>query len=285
MHQILRDEFKILSLLRHPHVVMALDFIEEGAERPLLVLQVAKGPPLTTLLSPSPLREGIARIFAQQLCDTLAYIHSAGVVHRDVKPDNIIVEQIAGASLEMASIVLIDFNVAREHGHGDESAMVTVTGTLEYRAPEIANHWGYSSKVDIWGLGMTTFAMIAGEASTGYIQPAFSCVPLHLKTKEELLNHISPDLSGARWAETTLQCRAFVIASHQILSALRPSAARLLKHPWFTGAESGFAGSEARPNAAKRGFRRTNTTLDERNEPDENGELHLPAPRRPPSPL
>jgi hypothetical protein len=104
--------------------------------------------------------------------------------------------------------------------------------------------------------------MIAGEVASGYIQPAFSCEPLHLATKAELLHHISPDLSGPRWEATTSQCRAFVIASHQILSALRPSAARLLKHPWF-------AADAARPNAAKRGFRRTNTTIDDTDSDDD----------------
>jgi serine/threonine protein kinase len=111
--------------------------------------------------------------------------------------------------------------------------MVTLTGTPAYRAPEVSNLWGYSSKVDICGLGMTTYAMIAGEITGAYVNAAFSNVQLHLATKLELLHHISPDLSGPRWENTSLHCRAFVLSSHQILSALRPSAARLLKHPWF----------------------------------------------------
>jgi serine/threonine protein kinase len=73
MREILREEYNILRALRHPHVVLALDFIEEGDERPLLVLQRAKGPALSALLSASPLSEAVAKTFTRQLCDALAF--------------------------------------------------------------------------------------------------------------------------------------------------------------------------------------------------------------------
>jgi calcium/calmodulin-dependent protein kinase I len=269
MREILREEYNILRALRHPHVVLALDFIEEGDERPLLVLQRAKGPALSALLSASPLSEAVAKTFTRQLCDALAYIHSAGCVHRDVKPDNILVEEIAGASLELASIILIDFNVAKNTGN-NSSDMVTVTGTPEYRAPEVCNNWGYCAKVDIWGLGLTAFAMIAGVLRAA-ARPVFSYKPLHLATKEELLHHISPDFSGPRWEATTEDCRAFIVAARQILSALRPSAARLLKHPWL------IPDGEMGPNAAvKRRLRRTNTAIPDLDS-DDDGETHQPS--------
>ena len=66
-------------------------------------------------------------------------------------------------------------------------AEVTVTGTPEYRAPEVCNNWGYSAKVDIWGLGLTAFAMIAGVLRAA-ARPVFSYKPLHLATK------VSPSL-------------------------------------------------------------------------------------------
>ena len=65
-------------------------------------------------------------------------------------------------------------------------AEVTVTGTPEYRAPEVCNNWGYSSKVDIWGLGLTAFAMIAGGVRAA-ARPVFYKA-LHLATK------VSPSL-------------------------------------------------------------------------------------------
>jgi serine/threonine protein kinase len=266
MRDCLRDEYQILAALRHPHIVQALGLVggeaEEGAagesslrppelsvQRPLLLLQLHPGPLLAELISArEPLREEVARKFAYQLCDALHYLHSSGVVHRDVKPENVVVDEVAGASLIMASVVLIDFNVA----HEDNSQMVTCTGDAAYQAPEVYNSWGYTSKVDIWGLGMTTYAMIAGRVSGTYVAAAFSHTHLHLATKLELLQHISPDLDGPRWAATTLECRAFVVAAHQILSALRPSAARLLKHPWF-------AESTSRVDKAGRRNRRSST--------------------------
>merc|ERR1719183_1449713 len=107
---------------------------------------------------------------------------------------------------------------------------------------------------------MTAFVMIAGGGCNAYARPLFSCEPLHVATKEELLHQITPDLSGPRWEETTVNCRAFVIAANQILSALRPSAARLLKHPWFI--------EEDKPRATfQRKLRRSQTGVDV--DPDE----------------
>ena len=54
------------------------------------------------------------------------------------------------------------------------NCQVTCTGDAAYQAPEVYNSWGYTSKVDIWGLGMTTYAMIAGRVSGTYVAAAFS---------------------------------------------------------------------------------------------------------------
>ena len=85
-------------------------------------------------------------------------MHSKGIVHRDLKPENILVD------FTHRRIKLIDFGSSRcLYRRKQKSDILTITGTLVYRAPEMFLGGGYSEKVDMWAVGVTLYELVVGK--------------------------------------------------------------------------------------------------------------------------
>jgi len=139
-----RREARTAAGVSHPNLVGVYDFSEEG-ERPYLVMQFAPGENLAVRLRRG---EGVDRDrLAREMLEALAHIHDAGILHRDVKPANIIVEPNGTAKL-------IDFGIAQPH---DATAM-TKTGlilaTERFAAPEVMEGRPASERSDLYSLGV-----------------------------------------------------------------------------------------------------------------------------------
>lgn len=151
------QEARLAAKLQHPGVVPLLTFGEVGGHR-YYVMPFARGETLADRIRRGPMGEGETRRIVAEVADALAYVHAQGIVHRDVKPANILIEEGTGRAL------LTDFGIAR--GAGSTSLTVTgmVVGTPLYLAPEQAT--GGADKVDgradLYALGV-----VAWEALTG----------------------------------------------------------------------------------------------------------------------
>jgi predicted Ser/Thr protein kinase len=149
-------EARLLAMLDHPRVVRVREHFEDQ-DNHFLVMDLVDGPDLAQLLSDRggpglPVEECVD--YAHQACEALAYVHEQHVVHRDVKPDNLI--------LGDEGIVLVDFGVAREHRGG---AGTVAIGTPGYMAPEVFGG-EVSPRVDVFGLAATLWTLLAGEPPT-----------------------------------------------------------------------------------------------------------------------
>jgi calcium-dependent protein kinase len=92
-----------------------------------------------------------------QLLNTLSYLHRENIVHRDVKPENILYDPLT------KKIKLIDFGIAKPFVRRSIFVdLLTQTGTLYYRAPEMFNFGGYREGVDVWAAGITLFKLFTG---------------------------------------------------------------------------------------------------------------------------
>jgi serine/threonine protein kinase len=107
-----QDEARRLALCIHPHIVRVTDFFME-AGMPYMVMDYVPGQTLQDIVFPDhPVPEAIAIHYIQQIGDALKVVHQQGLLHRDIKPNNIILRQ------GTQEVVLIDFGIAREFKQG-----------------------------------------------------------------------------------------------------------------------------------------------------------------------
>ena len=154
-------EARAVARLSHPHVVPVFDaFAEDG--RLHLVMELVSGPTLRQVLDEQrPLDlEALARL-ATQLAAALAHAHGAGIIHRDVKPENVLLAPGApGAPHPVYK--LVDFGIARLGGATRLTAAREALGTPAYVAPEQAMAQPVDGRADLYALGCLLY-----EAATG----------------------------------------------------------------------------------------------------------------------
>jgi putative methionine-R-sulfoxide reductase with GAF domain len=149
-------EARLLSQLEHPRVVAVRDHFQDAEGVYYLVMDLVEGTEVGNMIEERgnpglPVPEVIE--YTRQACEALQYVHDQRIVHRDVKPQNL----ICGAD----GIVLVDFGVARELGVS-ESGTVGI-GTPRYMAPEVFAGGAVSARADVFGLAATMWTLITGE--------------------------------------------------------------------------------------------------------------------------
>jgi hypothetical protein len=149
-------EARALAKVSHPAIVTIHDIFFEGSE-PWIVMDYIEGHSLAALMRErdGPLGEReIARIGLPVLRG-LSAAHAAGVIHRDVKPANILVNRLG-------QVFLVDFGIARIAGDLTMTGQRQLLGTLEYLAPEQLSGQAAGSPADLWSLGVTFFCALEG---------------------------------------------------------------------------------------------------------------------------
>jgi Tol biopolymer transport system component len=160
-HHQIRTELRSLSRLSHPHIAVLFDVcVHDGAD--VLIMELLEGETLARVLASRRLSEAEALRYAAQLTDALAFAHRHDVVHRDVKPGNIIVTR--------QGVKLVDFGIAllvqgEVHvGMGAGAAMAQdVVGTPLYMAPEQLDGSEVDDQADIYAFGLVFCQMLTGQ--------------------------------------------------------------------------------------------------------------------------
>ena len=140
----LRQEADIMSALRHPHIVQILDFNVTELGVPFLVMELLIGHPLIEgAISGAPFEPRDALHIIDQITQALAAAHAHGIVHLDLKPDNIILVPTDGRD---DFVKVIDFGISRATWRDRPDNEPLITGTPEYMAPEQAQ--GMTAEID-----------------------------------------------------------------------------------------------------------------------------------------
>src|SRR6185295_9058767 len=169
-------EARAVNQINHAHIVEILDFVEEtavsGRARVYCVMEMLEGQSLTELLTRE--QPGVARAvgIVRQVCDALQAAHDVGVIHRDVKPDNLFVLERDGRDF----VKVLDFGVAKLVAPlGDVPMTTTVEGTIvgtpAYMAPEQATGGNADARTDLYSVGVVLYELLAGHPP--FQAPAF----------------------------------------------------------------------------------------------------------------
>ncbi|MBY8849619.1 protein kinase [Saccharothrix sp. MB29] len=153
-------EGRIAARLQHPHAIAVYDVAEDDGQ-PWLVMEYLPSKSLSTVLSERgtlPPRD-VASI-GQQVASALAAAHNAGIVHRDIKPGNILLGN-------EGTVKITDFGISRATGDVTVTATGMLAGTPAYLAPEVAKGYDPGPPSDVFSLGSTLYAAIEGMPPFG----------------------------------------------------------------------------------------------------------------------
>ena len=161
------SEARIVNSVRHPNIVDIYDFIElEQPKRIAYVMEFVSGQSLGAILKERRLTIKQAVNVTFQLSDALQAVHARGVVHRDLKPDNVLITgDLEGDLSEVPSVKVLDFGIAKSSAASVEHRTVTgaILGTPSYMAPEqVAGH-EVSSATDVYAIGEIFYEMVSGR--------------------------------------------------------------------------------------------------------------------------
>ncbi|UDY24959.1 serine/threonine-protein kinase [Nocardioides sp. Kera G14] len=152
-------EARTLAGLSHPHLVPVLDagMVNLGAdERPYLVMELVEGPTLRELIQRGPMAPDRVRLIGSQVADALAYAHARGIVHRDVKPGNVLIGRDDQSKL-------VDFGIARLMGDTARHTQTGIAiGTAAYVSPEQVRAQAITEATDIYSLGLVLLEALTG---------------------------------------------------------------------------------------------------------------------------
>ncbi|BAT88079.1 mitogen-activated protein kinase kinase kinase ANP1-like isoform X1 [Vigna umbellata] len=216
----LEEEVKLLKDLSHPNIVRYLGTVREEDTLNIL-LEFVPGGSISSLLGKfGAFPEAVIRTYTKQLLLGLEYLHKNGIMHRDIKGANILVDN-------KGCIKLADFGASKQVVElATISGAKSMKGTPYWMAPEVILQTGHSFSADIWSVGCTVIEMATGKPPWSQQYQQEVAVLFHIGTTKS--HPPIPDHLSAAAKDFLLKCL-------QKEPVLRSSASELLQHPFVTG--------------------------------------------------
>lgn len=190
------QEAKASSRLTHPNIITIYDFgvIPKGG-RPYIAMDLLRGTPLSDLLAQSNhLSVEEALPVFKQVCAALGEAHRQGVVHRDVKPENIVLVERSGQKLFP---IVVDFGIARLVQEDADLARITRSGTVcgspSYMSPEQCTSSKVDHRSDMYSLGVVIYETLTGEVPF-LADELVKVMAMHLSEAPKPISAVRPDL-------------------------------------------------------------------------------------------
>ncbi|MDW8239767.1 MAG: serine/threonine protein kinase [Acidobacteriota bacterium] len=223
-------EAEVLGRLQHPHIITCLDH-DQAIDRnrrtfPYLVIEYMAGGDLMQLCRERPLSLDRALHYVEQVCQGLSYAHHCGIIHRDIKPQNLLLDA------QRRVVKISDFGIAKVL-QDDQAEVTRGIGTETYAPPECFGFEGPTGELtpaaDVYGLAKTLYVMLSGEAPRQFFQQPITSLPSSLSAQPwaepllHILNQATQHEPAKRYATIT--------AFQEALNSLRSVVAQPAPQP------------------------------------------------------
>lgn len=225
------NEIAIIKRVSHPNIVKTFDVYETNSEIHIVMEYMEGGMLYDAIEDGVRFNEEDVAQFMRELLDGILYLHRLGIVHRDMKPENVLC-----TSKEVPLHVKIaDFGLSSMTTLGEQKAnkmlMSTMIGTPEFVAPEMVIGGEYSEKVDIWALGMLCYNVVCGNLPLDEEREPFP----------QIRNGIHLTFPEKEWETYSKESKSFLRALLCANPEKRLTPLACLVHPWLDGRELGVS--------------------------------------------
>lgn len=216
----LAREVDIMKMIDHPHCVN-LNEVFETREKMYIVMEYAPGGEvLQHLMDKTFYPEDEGRLIVKRLASAVAYLHQQDIVHRDIKLENLLIEDEDDLVIKLS-----DFGLSITLGR-DDNFMSQTCGTPMYMAPEVIDEKGYSKQCDVWSIGVIMYFVLCGHP------------PFYAASEQDLyamIREAKPTFSEEPWNDLPPTAKSLVASMLKPDPASRISAKEILDHAWIRG--------------------------------------------------
>eukprot|EP00439_Symbiodinium_sp_Y106_P054967 s1149_g7.t1 len=219
-----REEFAVLKQLDHPHVLRIFEDFEDD-ENFYLVMEQCRGGDLGAYVKRLEPMDAYSYEFwvskvMQHTLSAIAYCHSKAVIHKDLKPENVMLSTTRDTPVAQMHVVVVDFGLAEVFANSTDRSDV-VSGTPPYMAPEV---WqgNFSKSCDVWSAGCMLFFLLSGR------------LPFIAATVKEFPKAVQQEPDWAAMGGATQEAQQICRQMLQKMEHQRPTAQTCLKDSWAT---------------------------------------------------
>ena len=175
------NEARACSRLQHPNTIRMFDFGQTQDGRFFMTMEFLEGQVLRTAINGQPMAPNRVMKVLIQCCASLAEAHSIGIIHRDIKPDNVFLLNMAGSP---DFVKLLDFSVAKllQEGGQMKTQAGVVFGTPQYMSPEQGRGLPLDARSDLYALGILAYEMLCGRVPFNDDNP-MTVLQMHLRSE------------------------------------------------------------------------------------------------------
>lgn len=215
-------ELAVLRTLNHQNIVQIYDIFDSARETYVVMEYLAGGELLDLITENDHLSEKNAKQVIREVLQAVQDLHARGIVHRDVKPENILCVNRTWP----LRVKLTDFGLSKMIGNGEDGAervMRSQCGTAYYLAPEIANNMAYAKPVDLWACGVVLYVMLAGK------------FPFYGDTDEKFMRRLRSGVKfpDKEWSGISGEAKSLVRGLLDPKPESRLTATQALQHRWL----------------------------------------------------
>lgn len=169
-----------------------------------------------------PLDENLTKAITKQLLQGLQFIHKKGIIHRDIKLENLLIEIL---NRDEVSVKITDFGMA-QYLNPDDDKMNMQAGSSSYIAPEVLSWGPLTEKSDVWSAAIVTYILMQGAFP--FDGNNFDQVYTSIMLKD-----LNKEWSSAKWSHISQDAKDFLNLCFTKDPKMRPSCSDLLNHQWF----------------------------------------------------